>query len=166
MRAKTLIRLGGCPGWSESLLGAHSLCWFCHEAAHMRHITRKSVFVVCDQLRHKPACSADETSQSLETSAIASRGIILSTQLTTKALIRLHRCAGWSAPLLFAYGIRQVFSWYGPYTSKRLYMGIHQHTVTGTVWNWKLKIAYCWLCWWKHCRGRTDQKVDYTCLLR
>ena len=26
--AMTLIRLGGCPGWSESSLGAHSLCWF------------------------------------------------------------------------------------------------------------------------------------------
>ena len=23
-----------CPGWSESLLGAQSFCWFCHEAAH------------------------------------------------------------------------------------------------------------------------------------
>ena len=33
--AKTLIRLGGCPGWSESSLGAQSLCWFCHVAAHM-----------------------------------------------------------------------------------------------------------------------------------
>ena len=33
--AKTLIRLGGCPGWSESSLGAHSLCWFCHEAAQL-----------------------------------------------------------------------------------------------------------------------------------
>ena len=30
--AKTLIRLGGCPGLSESLLGAQSLCWFCHVA--------------------------------------------------------------------------------------------------------------------------------------
>ena len=30
-----LIRLGGCPGWSESLLGAQSFCWFCHEAAHL-----------------------------------------------------------------------------------------------------------------------------------
>ena len=28
--AKTLIRLGGCPGWSESSLGAQSLCWFGH----------------------------------------------------------------------------------------------------------------------------------------
>ena len=32
--AKTLIRLGRCPGWSESSLGAQSFCWFCHEAAH------------------------------------------------------------------------------------------------------------------------------------
>ena len=34
-KAKTLIRLDGCPGWSESSLGAHSLCWFCHVAAHI-----------------------------------------------------------------------------------------------------------------------------------
>ena len=33
--AKTLIRLGGCPGWSESSLGAQSFCWFCHAAAQM-----------------------------------------------------------------------------------------------------------------------------------
>ena len=33
--AKTLIRLGECPGWSESSLGAQSLCWFCHVAAHI-----------------------------------------------------------------------------------------------------------------------------------
>ena len=33
--AKTLNRLGGCPGWSESLLGAHSFYWFCHVAAQM-----------------------------------------------------------------------------------------------------------------------------------
>ena len=32
--AKTLIRLGGCPGWSESSLSAHSLCWFCHVGTH------------------------------------------------------------------------------------------------------------------------------------
>ena len=33
--AKTLIRLGGGPGRSESSLGAHSFCWFCHVAAHL-----------------------------------------------------------------------------------------------------------------------------------
>ena len=33
--AKTLIRLGWCPGWSESSLGAQSFCWFCHVAAQL-----------------------------------------------------------------------------------------------------------------------------------
>ena len=33
--SEALIRLGGCPGWSESSLGVHSLCWFCHEVAQM-----------------------------------------------------------------------------------------------------------------------------------
>ena len=40
--AKTLISLGGCPGWSESSLGAQPHCWFCHEAAHFSlivHVT-------------------------------------------------------------------------------------------------------------------------------
>ena len=32
---KTLIRLGGCPGWSESSLGAYATCWFCHVAAQI-----------------------------------------------------------------------------------------------------------------------------------
>ena len=34
-KAKTLIRLGGCPGWSESSPYAQTFCWFCHEAAHI-----------------------------------------------------------------------------------------------------------------------------------
>ena len=29
------VRARGCPGLSESSLGAHSFCWFCHDAAHM-----------------------------------------------------------------------------------------------------------------------------------
>ena len=33
--AKTLIRLGGCPGWSVSSLGAHSFCCFCHVVAQI-----------------------------------------------------------------------------------------------------------------------------------
>ena len=36
--AKTLIRLGDSLGWSESSLGAHSFCLFCHVAAQMRLI--------------------------------------------------------------------------------------------------------------------------------
>ena len=31
---RRLIRLSGCPGWSESSLDAQPHCWFCHEAAH------------------------------------------------------------------------------------------------------------------------------------
>ena len=65
------------------------------------------VFGVFDQVRLKPVCAATETSYGLETSAIASSGIILSRQRTTKALIRLRGCAGWTAPLLFAYGINR-----------------------------------------------------------
>ena len=68
---------------------------------------------VSDQARHKPACTATEASQSLEISAIESRDIILFKQQTTKALIRLHECTGWSAPLLVAYDIRHIFSWPG-----------------------------------------------------
>ena len=41
---KTLIRLGRCPGWSESSLGAHSFCWFYHV---MAHITTVWDFIIC-----------------------------------------------------------------------------------------------------------------------
>ena len=41
--------------------------------------------------------------------------MILSKKRITKALIRLHGCTGWSAPLLFANPRRQVFSRQGPY---------------------------------------------------
>ena len=33
--AKILIRLGGCPGWSESSLGLQPFCWFCHVTAQL-----------------------------------------------------------------------------------------------------------------------------------
>ena len=44
--AKTLIRLGGYPGWFESSLGAQSLCWFCHVAAHMLNPHRSSSGII------------------------------------------------------------------------------------------------------------------------
>ena len=59
----------------------------------VNHATRKPVFGACDPLRLKPAYSAAETSLGLEISAIASIGIILSRQWTTKALILLRGCA-------------------------------------------------------------------------
>ena len=68
----------------------------------MSQDTRKPVFRVCDQLRLKLACSADETSKGLEISAVSNRGIIPSRQRTTKELIRLRE-------LLFAYGLNRSF---------------------------------------------------------
>ena len=35
---RRLISLGGCPGWSESSLGAQSFCCFCHEVAHIINV--------------------------------------------------------------------------------------------------------------------------------
>ena len=65
------------------------------------------------KLRLKPTCSATEANLGLEIFGITSIDIILSRERTTKTLIRLHGCVGWSASLLFPYGIRQVFSWCG-----------------------------------------------------
>ena len=82
---------------------------------NMTLFRRKPVFGVCDQSRLKLACAAAVASYSLEILEIASICIFLSKQRITKVLIRLCRCAGWSALLLFAYGIKQVFSWRGSY---------------------------------------------------
>ena len=32
-----LIKLVRCPGWSESSLGAHSFCWFCHVVTEIHY---------------------------------------------------------------------------------------------------------------------------------
>ena len=72
---------------------------------YMILVMRKPVFGVCNQLRLKLVCAATEASQWLEISDIETRDTILSRRRTTKVQIRLHRCAGWSASLLFAYGI-------------------------------------------------------------
>ena len=80
---------------------------------------------VSDQAKYKLAYAATKASLSLEISAIESRDIILSKQRTTKALIRLRRCAGWSAPLLVASDKRHIFSWLGSFVFVRgVYMDI------------------------------------------
>ena len=70
---------------------------------------------VSNQVRLKLACSATEASMRIEILVTETRDITRSWQRTTKALIRLRGCAGWSAPLLFAYDIRHVFSWPGSF---------------------------------------------------
>ena len=86
---------------------------------------------VSDQVWLKLACSASVASffRVFEISDIASTGNILSKKWKTKMLIRLYGCAGWSASLLFAYSIKQVFSWRGLY--KRGYNG---HTKPRISW--------------------------------
>ena len=64
--------------------------------------TKKPVQGVSDKVRFKQTCSATETSKKIEISLVASLDIILASKQITKALIRLHTYAGWSAPLLFA----------------------------------------------------------------
>ena len=47
--------------------------------------------------------------------------MVLSKKRVTKALTRLRRCAGWSAPVLFAKTHRQVFSHRGPFYNLNQY---------------------------------------------
>ena len=63
-----------------------------HNHTKFSHVTRKPVFGVFDQVRLKQICLAKETCYSLEILAVASIGIILSKQRTTKGLIRLRGC--------------------------------------------------------------------------
>ena len=58
--AKTLIRLGGCPGWSESSLGAQTFCWFCDVAAHIQNPELLTQFV-----SDKPTGHSFDTSHEL-----------------------------------------------------------------------------------------------------
>ena len=60
------------------------------EHVYMSLVTRKPIFVVCDQVRHKPACAAKEARLRLVILDIETRGIILSRQRKTKALISLR----------------------------------------------------------------------------
>ena len=87
-----------------------------HNWATSRENESSEIF---DQVWLKPVCSATATSWSLEISDIETRGIILSRQWKKKVLIRLRGCAGWSAPLLFAYGISHIFAWPGPIINGR-----------------------------------------------
>ena len=62
---------------------------------------RKPVLGVSDEVSFKLACSATETSLKIEIPLIVSLDMIISNKQITEALIRKHRCAGCSAPLLF-----------------------------------------------------------------
>ena len=76
---------------------------------------KKPVFGISDKVRLKPVSSATQTSYEIEILPAASLDMILFNKGITKALIKLCKCAGWSAPLLFANPRRRVFSLRGPF---------------------------------------------------
>ena len=92
----------------------------------MGFVARKPIFGVSDKVRLKPVSLATETSQEIEILLVASLDMILSNERTTKALIRLHGCTGWSAFLLFATPQSQGFSCRGPNKMLVIRAGIHK----------------------------------------
>ena len=73
-------------------------CWF--ESQFNLHLRRKPVFVGCDQVDSNWPAELQRIA-SLEILDLAGIYVLLSQQWTTKGLIRLCGCAGWSVPLLF-----------------------------------------------------------------
>ena len=78
--------------------------------------------------------AATEARYRLEISDLETKGIILSRLWTTNAMIRLRGCQGWSAPLLFAYGINRFshdvaqIIWKTPiFSSSQHFLSIHMY---------------------------------------
>ena len=116
------IRLGRCPGWSESLLGAQSLRWFCHVPAQMSQITRKGTRVLCGLCSFKRACAAFQRGQisgSLSEASSTRFYCVCKQQRLwrdcpdVQALVGLHWCAGSPEPSPVAYVISILFTWAG-----------------------------------------------------
>ena len=105
---------GGCTGSSESTLVKMPRCWKSHVEAqlYLGLIVTKPVFRVFDE-DPKMTCSVSETVYIFEMFNKAGLEIMLFNQRITKELVRMHRCAGWSGPLLFVY-ISEVFWGRGP----------------------------------------------------
>ena len=84
--AKTLIRLSGCPGWSESSQGAHPLCWFVLSWLKWS----------CSNVRLNTVIYQFRTDQT-------GWVLIYPMKRTAKTLIRLSGCPGWSESSLGAH---------------------------------------------------------------
>ena len=81
---------------------------------HMDLIARNSVFKGSKTVIHKPDCADPKTSWIIAMRLVVRLDMILSSKQITKVLIRLRRCAGWSAPLLFANHRGQIFQRHSP----------------------------------------------------
>ena len=66
----------------------------------------------------------------------------------TRVLIRLHGCAGWYVPLLFAYGITPVFSWRGSYFICKQYFQMLLDFEWGIInWGSYMSGHFVWSLW-------------------
>ena len=63
-----------------------------------------------------------------------------------KALIRLHGCAGWSGPSLYAYAQRQVFAWHSPFKK-----WFQVNAICMLIVDWKITYLLASVC--KHRRS-------------
>ena len=55
----------GCPGWSESLLGVYSLCWFCHVEAHLITSVKVRMTATATSFHVNPASCSKEINNSI-----------------------------------------------------------------------------------------------------
>ena len=94
------FKLGDFICFTSSISGQSGIVFLLPPVFGPRH--EKTCLQGFRQVRFKPASSATETSQKIEIALEASLGMIVLNTWITKALIRLGRCTGWSAPLLFA----------------------------------------------------------------
>ena len=117
--AKTLIRLGGCQGWSESSLGAHAilivLSWGgSNEPSHeimTLFVLRK--LILQTRMRSHPV--------RLDLWFLVGPFVNFHTlrERKAKALARLRGCAGSPEPSLVAFVINTIISWAGSNYNKR-----------------------------------------------
>ena len=155
--AKTLIRLGGCPGITESSLGAQSLCWFCHVAAHVFLASLKShTALFINEPQHdktyRVACAPSEDSDQpgyppslIRVFAVRMKeawvhSYPLSTEQRAKTLIRLGGCPGWSESSLGAHAIVLVLLWGGSIFNFAVtkFLGFQKMVESQQVLTWNL----------------------------
>ena len=72
---------------------------------------------------------------------------ILSKQQTTKALIKLHRCAGWSASLLFAYSINRFshVTWLKYISTSLQHFSLQHGFGYNRAQGWTLWVSYSYI---------------------
>ena len=121
--AKILIRLGGCPGWSESSLGAQSFLLVLSWGAQIKTtwpciIWARSCenvsYVICEQQRCRSACADAQSDQHLCCSLLEYDKYTCYIQ-SSRILASFCSCAGWFESYLVKNLQRHIFAWCGSF---------------------------------------------------